>query len=339
MARAKLKLLIVAAAVLVAAGGWTGCTMLNMPGKSFHGPLPPPTAAQAALAAELRRDVEMLVDASPRMIFEPERMDVAVGFLESSLRQAEHQVTRQTFDTEGVPTHNLVVELRGTTQPDEIVIVGAHYDHDGPGADDNASGVAGLLALARAFPPTAQPQRTLRFVCFANEEPPFFKSDLMGSLVYARACKAADENVVGMICLEMIGYYTDEPNSQTYPFPGPMAMLYPKVGNFVAFVGNWASRSLVHDVVRSFRTHAQFPSEGGAIPELVPELGFSDHWSFWQQNYPALMVTDTSFFRYPYYHTIEDTPEKLDYDRMARVVEGLQHVVADLAGVAEATPP
>lgn len=312
---------------------WLGCAMLKMPGRSFRGPLPPLTERQAELSAQLRRDVTILAtDASPRTVFTPTRMNVAVEFLESALRKAGHAVARQTFDTDGVATHNLIVELPGSTRANEIVIVGAHYDHDGPGADDNASGVAGLLALARMFPPDAKPTRTLRFVLFANEEPPFFKTDLMGSVVYARACRERNENVVAMICLEMIGYYVDTP-TQRYPFPAPLASIYPKIGDFVAFVGNWASRGLVHETVRSFRQHARFPSEGGAIPELVPELGFSDHWPFWREGYPALMVTDTSFYRYPYYHTNEDTPDKLDYDRMARVVEGLGHVVADLAAV------
>ncbi|WP_428939770.1 M28 family peptidase [Fontivita pretiosa] len=164
-------------------------------------------------------------------------------------------------------------------------------------------------------------------------EPPFFQTEAMGSLVYASRCKQRNENVLGMIALETIGFYTDAPNSQQYP--PPLAMLYPSTGNFIAFVGNLASLRLVQRCVGSFRAHAQFPSEAGVAPESIPGVGWSDHWSFWQQGYPAIMVTDTAPFRYPHYHQPTDTPDKLDYDRTARVVAGLSCVVSDLAKQAE----
>jgi Zn-dependent M28 family amino/carboxypeptidase len=169
----------------------------------------------------------------------------------------------------------------------------------------------------------------VRFVAFVNEEPPFFTSGEMGSRVYARACRARNDDIVAMLSLETIGYYSDAPRSQAYP--APFGLLYPDTGNFVTFVANYRSRPLLHQVMSAFRANAQFPSEGAAAPEWIPGVGWSDHWSFWKEGYPGVMVTDTALFRYPHYHTSQDTPEKLDYPRMARVFSGLQQVMRALA--------
>jgi len=207
------------------------------------------------------------------------------------------------------------------------VIVGAHYDsREGtPGADDNASGAAAALALARAFV-NVKPSRTLRFVFFTNEE--YFREDLMGSLVYAKLCRALNENIVAMVSLETIGYFSDVANSQKYPFP--INLFYPSTGDFVGFVGNVASRSLVRTAIGSFRTVATVPSQGVAAPEFIDGVGWSDQWSFWRLGYPGIMITDTAPFRNPNYHRPTDTPDTLDYGRLARVVAGLESVVADL---------
>ena len=197
-----------------------------------------------------------------------------------------------------------------------------------PGANDNGSGPAALLELARAFA-GARPARTLRFVAFVNEEPPHFQTDAMGSLVYARGCRERGERVVAMLSLETIGYYTDAPGSQNYPFP--LGLFYPSEGNFLGFVGNTASEQLVFDAIGSFRRHTRVPSEGGVLDERLPGIGWSDHWSFWQMGYPAIEITDTAPFRYAHYHEATDTPDKLDYDGFARVVVGLERVIADLA--------
>jgi hypothetical protein len=151
-------------------------------------------------------------------------------------------------------------------------------------------------------------------------------------LVYAKRCKQRSENVVAMLSLETMGYYSDKIGSQRYPSP-LLDSIYPLQGNFISFIGNIASSSLVKDVVASFRRHTQFPSEGAALPDFISGVGWSDHWSFWQQGYPGVMVTDTAPFRYPYYHTEDDTPDKVNYDHLARVVAGLERVIADLAGV------
>lgn len=305
----------------------------KMPGQSFSGPLPALTASQAALSDQLRRDVATLATTiGPRNISHPAGLAGAANFLEQSLASAGYTVARQTHAVEGVPCSNLEVELPGS-DPDlarEIVVVGAHYDsvHDCPAANDNGSGVAATLALARAI--AGRPQaRTIRFLCFVNEEPPTFWTKDMGSLVYARRCKDRAEQIVAMLSLETIGYYSDEPGSQSYP--PPFSYFYPSTGNFIAFVGNSASVDLVRRCVGSFREHAQFPSEGAAVPGWIPRVGSSDHWSFWKQGYPVLMVTDTAPHRYKHYHMLTDTPDRLDYERMARVVEGLGQVIIDVA--------
>ena len=287
---------------------------------------PAVTDAHRTLAAELRRDVTALCANGSRNMFETEQLDAAAKYVEQSLGRVE----RQMFVVEEIEVANLIQEIRGTTRPGEIVVIGAHYDsvEGTPGADDNASGTAGLLALARRFA-NAKPARTLRFVAFVNEEPPHFQTQTMGSWRYARRCHERKENVVAMLSLEMLGYYRDERGSQHYP--PPLAALYPDTANFIAFAGNIKSRALVNQSVAAFRARTAFPAEAAVLPELIPQSGWSDQWSFWQFGYPALMVTDTALFRNPHYHAATDTPDTLDYERMAMVVEGLTGVVEELA--------
>jgi Zn-dependent M28 family amino/carboxypeptidase len=185
-----------------------------------------------------------------------------------------------------------------------------------------------VLALAKS-PALQKPERTLRFVAFVNEEPPFFQTEGMGSTVYAKRCRDRGEKVVAMLSLETIGYYSDDEGSQKYPFP--LGLFYPSRGNFIAFVGNTSNARLVRRCIKTFRAKVRFPSEGGAVPGSLPGIGWSDHWSFWEAGYPAIEITDTAPFRYPHYHEETDTPDKLDYERMARVVNGLEEVILDLA--------
>ena len=307
--------------------------MIPMPGDSYTGPLPPLTEAQAALRDRLQAHVEMLAgEIGPRNVGYAASLAAAQAYLETTLAEMGYEIERQTYEAHGVECSNLIVERPGSAMSDEIIIVGAHYDsaYEAPGADDNASAVAGVLELARMFA-DADPQRTLRFACFVNEEPPFFQREGMGSLAYARRCRQRGENITAMVCLEMIGCYSDEPSSQRYPIPG-LGLFYPKRGNYIGFVSNYRSRALLREVIGSFRGDAQFPSEGAALPGWVPGISLSDHWSFWKNGYDAVMVTDTAMYRYDHYHERSDTPEKLDYERMARVVEGLRVVVEDLAG-------
>jgi Zn-dependent M28 family amino/carboxypeptidase len=305
--------------------------MIWMPGTGFAGQLPPLSKAQIELRDALKQDVEAIAGFGARNTVYYENLTQTKEYLAKGLATIGYSVEMQTYQALGQSFANLIVEIKGKSRPQDIVVIGAHYDSafNAPAANDNGSGVAAVIELAKLYA-QRQPERTLRFVLFANEEPPFNWTDDMGSLVYAKRCKERKENILAMLSLETIGYYSDEPNSQRYP--QPLDKLYPSTGNFIGFVSNLESRELLRVAIVSFRRHAQFPSEGAALPNALPGVGWSDHWSFWQVGYKAIMVTDTAPFRYPYYHTEQDTPDKLDYDRFVRVVDGIDQVIADLTG-------
>lgn len=278
-----------------------------MPGSSYRGPLDF-SAQEKALAARLRAHVEALA-ASERNV----DLERPARYIEEQLSETRaHQ-----FRSRGRTVRNIEV---GTG----AVVVGAHYDSvpGSPGADDNASGVAVLIELARMRLPA-------RFIAFANEEMPYFTTEEMGSQVWAREAARRGERISAMLSLEMLGYYRDAPATQHYP--APFGWLYPDRANFIGFVGDLGARQLVRRAIAAFRRHANFPSEGIAAPAFIPGVTWSDHWSFRRHGYAAIMVTDTAFNRYPHYHRASDTPEKLDYLRMARVTLGLAAVIKELA--------
>lgn len=306
-------------------------SFVHMPGSSFRGHLPPLTEEEQKTAALLKKHVYTLAQViGPRNIWRPPSMATTVSYLTAEMTKCGYTVLQQEFTTSDVPSVNLEVEIKGSRQPEDIIVIGAHYDtvRNCPGANDNGSGVAFLLELARQLA-DAQPARTIRLVAFANEEAPFYNGKDMGSLHYARRCQQRQENIVTMLSLETMGFYSDQPGSQHYPFP--FSVFYPDTANFIAFVGNVRSYHLVRQAIGAFRQHAHFPSEGLVAPSFITGIGWSDHWSFWKAGYPAIMVTDTAFFRYNAYHTATDTAEKLDYERMARVVNGLVHTILKLA--------
>lgn len=306
--------------------------LTRMPGRSFRGSSPPLSPSQSALRDALRADVVKLAgEIGERNVILSGPYAEAAKWIEQSLAAAGCVTSRQTYIVEGVECANVEGEVRGTSRPDEIVVIGAHYDTvDGsPGADDNASGVAAMLAMARLFARHPQ-KRTIRFVAFANEEPPYFLGETMGSFVYARRCRERNETMVAMISVESIGVFSDAPGSQQYP--AGLEHLYPSEASFIAFASNVKCAPLLRRVVDAFRANATIPSEGGALPEEVPGVAWSDQWSFWRHGYDAVMVTDTAPFRNPHYHTERDTPETIDYERLARVTEGLVDVVRELAG-------
>ncbi len=301
---------------------------IRMPGKNMSGAaeLSP---AEIILREELRADVKKLAgEVGERNMDHYPQLMAAADFIEKSFSSAGLQPRRVTYELRKLACHNIEAEIRGKSP--QIVVVGAHYDSvlGAPGANDNGTGVAAVLALARRFA-KRQPTLTLRFVAFVNEEPPYFQTSQMGSLVYARRCKARGDQISAMISLETIGYFSDSPDSQIYPSP-LLGAFYPKVGNFIAFVGNIDSRRLLRRALLSFREAERLPSEGAAVPAFIPGVAWSDHWSFWRQGYPAIMITDTAPFRYPHYHVLTDTPDKLNYDRFALVVSGMTSVVEDL---------
>lgn len=322
----------VALVLLVGAALVAWWLMLYMPGTNYRGPLAPLSAHEVEIRAAVRRHVEKLAgEIGERHLWRPAALTAAAEYIHDQLAAAGLRVEKQTYRVGRQECDNIEAELPGRRPDAPLLIVGAHYDSVSgcPAANDNASGVAALLVLAREL--AARPVgRTLRFVAFVNEEPPHSWTPEMGSFVYARRCQARGERIAGMISLETIGYYSDAPGSQSYPFP--LNLLYPDRGDFIAFVGNVKSRRLVRESIGAFRRHTRFPSEGVALPALVPDAGRSDHWSFWQHGFPALMVTDTAPFRYPHYHTADDTSDKLDYERLARVVAGLVAMLRELAG-------
>jgi Zn-dependent M28 family amino/carboxypeptidase len=319
--------------LVIGTGVWL--VMLRMPGTSHSGAAAPLTQREVVLRDSLRRDIEKLAEGiGERNLGKYEALSAAADYLDAELAQAGYEVERNEFTVETPKgprsTSNLIAELKGVQNPEQIVIVGAHYDsrEGNPGADDNASGSAALLSLARTFAKKA-PARTLRFVFFTNEE--YFREELMGSLVYAKLCRARKDNIVAMVSLETIGYFSDVAGSQRYPFP--INLFYPSTGNFLGFVGNVGSRSLVRTAIGSFRGVAMLPSQGVAAPEFIDGIGWSDQWSFWRQGYPAIMITDTAPFRNPNYHRPTDTPDTLDYGRLARAVVGVEAVVRTLGDV------
>jgi Zn-dependent M28 family amino/carboxypeptidase len=287
------------------------------------------------IVENLRKHVARLAGLiGPRHLGAPSALAAAATFVERELTASGYVVARLPYLAGGQQVANLVAELPGTTREDEIVVLGAHYDTvwTTPGADDNASAVAVLLEVAR-WMKSMQSQRTIRFVAFPCEEPPHFHSDDMGSRRYARQCRERRERVVGMCCLEMVGYYTSAPGSQQAPsgIPKLLRWLLPQRGDFLASVGNLRSWRLAWKFRRGFRRAVRFPLFTICLPELIQEIRLSDNSSFWDQGYPALMLTDTSFLRNPHYHQASDTPETLDYEAMAQVTLGVMGGIADVA--------
>ncbi len=314
--------------------GWF--LMIQMPGESFRGPLPPVTDELRALEDELRLYVHTLAGLiGERNVIRYNQLDRTAAYIRGTLSKSGYEVRGHTYEVSGQVCENVEAEVRGAERPNEIVLIGAHYDsvRGSPGANDNATGVAAMLALARAFARTPSP-RTLRFVAFTNEEPPFFQTRHMGSRMYAKRSRQRGEHITLMLSLETIGYYSDESGSQRYLFP--LHFFYPSTGNFIAFVSNVKNGPLVRQLVGAFRRHASFPSEGAALWGWLPGVGWSDHWAFWKEGFPAVMVTDTALFRYRQYHSANDTPDIIHYGHFARVVSGLQRVIAEFAHSPEA---
>ena len=280
--------------------------------------------------SRLRAHVQMLAGTiGERNLWRCEALDRAARYISAQFSGGGYAPEWQTFDVAKIPVSNVEATLTGAAHAAEIVVVGAHYDTVSgcPGANDNGTGVAAVLELAQRFSRRPQP-RTIRFVAFVNEEPPFFRTAHMGSVVSANAAKDRGDRITAMLALETMGYYSDEKGSQQYP--AEIASHYPDVGDFIGFVANSTSEWLLLQSRQAFERRTRFPVQGVAAPDDVAGVGWSDHWAFWQAGYAALMVTDTAPFRYPWYHTAEDTPEKIDYEKLADVVDGLEAVIESL---------
>lgn len=306
---------------------------LAMPGRSFAGPGRSLSAAEGQLAAELRGHVTALASIGVRHHKDEGTLGQSEAYIVKAFRDLGYEPRVETFVFDGVSMSNIEVTIPGTELADEYFVVGAHYDTvpHCPGANDNASGIAGMLALARWLK-QCRFKRSIKLVAYANEEFNGGPWEAMGSFHHARGCKERGEKIVGMISLEMIGYFDDREGSQKYPFP--FNLFYPTRGNFIAFVGNRASAPFVRSCIEEFRRHKLYPSEGVAAPERFSDIARSDHWSYWQQGWQAFMVTDTSNFRYPFVHTSEDTVDKLDFDAMSRIVSGVKLIADKIAEAA-----
>ena len=284
------------------------------------------TVAPAKLSAHVRALVR---GDQPRDAGHPQNLDVVAAYIHREFALANGATTDQTFQVDS-KTYRNVISNFGPETPERIVI-GAHYDTHGalPGADDNASGIAGLIELAHLLSKTKLPMR-VELVAYTLEEPPYFRTEHMGSHVHAAQLKQQGEKIRAMISLEMIGYFSDADASQDYPNP-LMKLLYPARGNFITVVSRLGEASLVRQVKQAMQVTTPLPVYSISAPRLIPGIDFSDHQSYWNMGYPALMVTDTAFNRNRNYHTAEDTPERLDYVRMAQVVEGVHAAVIELA--------
>jgi len=253
-----------------------------------------------------------------------------IDYISSEFKKYGYEPKEQAYEAQGRTYKNIYIEKKGSTSPDSVFIVGAHYDtvSTTPGADDNASGVAGLLELARLLADKPL-DRTVQFVAFALEEPPFFRTEQMGSFVYAKNLKEKTIDVKGMICLESIGYFTDDRGSQMFPLAF-FRFLYPSTGDFIIFASNLQSKGFLNRLKNSFHKGTSLPAERISTFAIIPGVDFSDHRSFWKFGYDAVMITDTAFYRNPQYHGAGDVPGILDYDRMAEVVIGLRQSVIEV---------
>ncbi len=297
-----------------------------------------PGENERELVERLRLHVDRLAGLiGPRHVGRPAALAASATLIERELTGTGYEVERHTYAVGNMEVANLVATLEAPStsrRRNEIVVLGAHYDTTPatPGADDNASAVAVLLEVARLLS-GLQPRRTIRFVAFPCEEAPHFHSGEMGSQFYASQCQARNEQIIGMLCLEMVGYYSTLPGSQRVPsaIPKFLRWAFPRRGDFLAAVGNLRSWRLLWEFRRGFKGAVRFPLFSIGLPEAIHDIRRSDNSSFWDHGYPALMLTDTSYLRNPHYHQLTDTPETLDYDRMAEVTIGVAGGAARLA--------
>lgn len=330
-----IKLIVLSAAGLIALLIVTAAAALwyslGVPGKRYEGPSPPVTSAESNLAQRLRRHV-VAIASEPHNIAHYAALEKAAAYIEAELTALGYTPQPQVYESDGRAVRNIEVVLSptGATATTESLVIGAHYDsvRIAPGANDNGSGTAAVLELARLLKDVPLKDKRLRLVLFVNEEPPYDRTPDMGSWRYAKGLEAKGERVAGMLSLETLGCFSDKPGTQKYP--APFGLIFPNKANFIAFVAMPGSRSFLQEVIGAFRSHTKFPTIGGTAPDQIAGIGWSDHWSFWKLGYPAVMVTDTALFRYRDYHKATDTPDKVDYDKLARITLGLEQTVRDL---------
>ncbi len=300
-------------------------------------PDPPPNSKMSVepLAQGLRRHVDLLAGLiGPRHLGRPSSLQAAAAYIEQQFAAIGDRVKHESYEVGDETVVNLIIDRAGAAKTEQIVILGAHYDTvpETPGADDNASAVAVLIEAARLLA-GRRTRRTIRFAAFTCEEPPHFYTDSMGSQIHARRCRQSHERIVGMLCLEMVGFFSTAPGCQRLPpgIPSLLRWAFPRRGDFLAAVGDLRSAGLCWRFRRGFKRATRLPLFSIVLPQFIREIRLSDNSSFWDQGYPALMITDTSFLRNPHYHQATDTPDTLDYARMGEVTRGVAEAVAHLA--------
>ncbi|TWT38043.1 Aminopeptidase YwaD precursor [Posidoniimonas corsicana] len=294
---------------------------------------------RSLIEANLRLHVDRLAGLiGPRTLARPKTIQATIGYLQGQWGEMGYHVEQEHYDAYGDEATNLIVEQPGRRRVDEVVLLGAHYDtfYATPGADDNASAVAVMLEVSRMLRGHVG-KRTARYVAFACEEPPYFNLDPtgpMGSQQHAANARRRGDKIRAMLCLEMVGYFTDEPGSQQVPevIPPLVRRLVPSRGDFLAAVGNLPSWRLLWPFRRGFKRASGLPLFTIALPEKVDAIRLSDNHAFWDHGYPALMLTDTSFLRNPNYHLESDTPDTLNYPRMTEVALGVAGAMRRLLG-------
>lgn len=332
----KRELLRLAACGALGAGAIVGSRAYDMY-RLARMPLPVHDAPLGADALRVARHVRMLAgDIGPRNDRHPEGLARAEKYMKSALTAAGYRVEEQPYSvvppdaSASVPMRNFIATLPASAPGAPVLVIGAHYDTalETPGADDNASGSAVLLELARRLK-AKKGAVEVRFVAYGTEEPPYFGTKQMGSAFHAASLKTEGRTVLGMISLEMLGYYSDAPHSQKYP--PPLSLLYPDRANFVGAVSDLSSRAFLKSFAKAFTP--RLPVVAASLPGWITEIGLSDHKCYWDEGFPGVILTDTSFLRYTHYHMTTDTPEKLDYERMAKIVQGLEAATITFAGL------
>ena len=289
----------------------------------------PATSPQAEIdPAVLERHVRTLAETyHPRSVDDAAQLEAAGDYVLAQLRAAGGSPEIQAYDVDGQRYRNFIVRYGPSDGP--LLVIGAHYDACGstPGADDNASGTAALIELARLLS-SHPPSRPVELVAYTLEEPPYFRTSAMGSARHARELQRQGREVRLMVAIEMIGFFRDGPHTQGFPMAG-LGALYPDVGNFITVVGRFGDVRTVRRVKALFLGASDLPVESINAPRGVPGVDFSDHLNYWKLGMPAVMVTDTAFLRNPNYHAATDTPDTLDYGRMAKVVRALYAVAME----------
>lgn len=280
---------------------------------------------------KLHRHVQVLSEEiGPRNLTHYACLNKAAEYISGEMKSADGDFSRQDYVCDKKEVANLIFEKPGSEKPDEIIVIGSHYDTvtESPGADDNATGIAALLELIHLLHDYPN-ERTLRFVAFTLEEPPYFGTDMMGSRYNAKHSSEKEENIIAMIAFEMLGYFSENKKSQKYPISS-MHQRFPSTGDFLAVLGNSQSDRL-SEKIAAFMNETSLIDIGAFIPySYIPGNDLSDHSSFWAYNYPAVMITDTAFYRNPHYHEVTDTIDKLNFRYFAKGVYSMAHMLKQL---------